>query len=229
MTKKRAILPILIIFLLAIFAVGAYAAPIGVSVSVIGTETQPSGIAADSHAAFGGNITNLNINGNSQTLVWQGYFGDVAGNLVLEDASGDILYDWTGGATTGEVYSSTSNAVAWASIVAQNDCSVGNSITGTNADAMNNTFTASSNSAITVGSTVINASTACSVYTFVNSANQSSIFQEVVLTDGTNTIYSTFIENNAVGFDGGNYDFQMIVPEDNDGTTTTYYFYMELG
>ncbi len=228
MIKKRAILPILIIFL-AVFAVGAYAAPIGVSVSVIGTETQPSGVAADSHAAFGGNITQLNINGNSQTLVWQGYFGGVGGSLVLEDASGDIIYDWSNSTPTGEVFSSRSDSVVWASIAAQNNCSIENSITGTNADAMNNTFTASSNTAMTVGSTLINTTTSCATNTYVNSATQSSVFEEVVLTDGSNTIYATFIENNAVGFDGGNYDFQMIVPEDNDGTTTTYYFYMELG
>jgi hypothetical protein len=218
---------ILIIILILLFPV-VYAVPEGATVTPGTSETRQSS-GAGSHGAFGGNITQLNVSGDTQTLVWQGYHGEVSGDIVLEDASGDRLYHWPVSVTTGEVYASLSNAVTWGNIAAQNVCTTDESITGTGSDKVSNTFTASSNSAFQVGGTTIIANTACATNTYINSSSQSSDFEEIMLTDGSNTVYAAILENNLAGFDTNTHDFQMIVPEDNDGTTTTYYFYIELG
>jgi len=223
----RKLLLTTIVVMTLLFSAVAYAVPNGANVNVQGSETKSSD-AASSHGAFGGNITEVNLDQNSQTLVWQGYFGEVSGALVLEDASGDVLYNWTATLAEGEVYASQSNNVTWASIAAQNDCTTDESLTGTGNDRVNNTFTASSNSEFLVGGTTIAANSACKTNTLANGAVTAD-FEEVLLTDGSNTVYASIMENNVAGFDAATHDFQMIVPEDNDGTTTTYYFYMELG
>ena len=57
-------------------------------------------------------------------------------------------------------------------------------------------------------------------------------FYEVLLTDGSNTVYASILEEaDTTGFDGNYYDFEMIVLEDGHGTdtsTTDYYFWVEL-
>jgi len=66
-------------------------------------------------------------------------------------------------------------------------------------------------------------------------------YEEVILQQSTwgatnndpPLIYTSLIETSstALGFDGGDHDFQMIVPDDGHGTdavVTTYYFYVEL-
>jgi hypothetical protein len=222
---KKAPLSILIVMLVLLVPV-AYAIPSGAGVTP-GTSETRTAPAAGSHGAYGGNITQLDLDANTQTLVWQGYFGEVSGDIVLEDASGDRLYNWSVGSTSGEVYASLSDAVTWGTIAAENDCTTDESITGTGADRVNNTFTASSNTEFQVGGTTITVNTACALNTFVNSAS-SSDFEEIMLDDGSNIVYATILEDNLVGFDGSTHDFQMLVPEDNDGTTTTYYFYVEL-
>ncbi len=62
----------------------------------------------------------------------------------------------------------------------------------------------------------------------------SNQFEEVLLYEPTTTsvIYVALLEEGSVaGFDGSDYDFQMLVLEDGHGTntdTTTYYFFVEL-
>jgi hypothetical protein len=61
-------------------------------------------------------------------------------------------------------------------------------------------------------------------------------FDEVLLTDGSaapqNIIYTSILNQDTVGFDGGTHDFEMIVLENGasgKATATNYYFYLELG
>jgi hypothetical protein len=59
----------------------------------------------------------------------------------------------------------------------------------------------------------------------------SSSFQEVVLSDGSNLVYTSLLANDANGFDNKTHDFEMIVGENGhlgDTTSTPYYFYLEL-
>jgi len=124
------------------------------------------------------------------------------------------------------------------------------------ADSANNTYTNNSNRFIQVGLVSINVSTACAVYTFVNSSAQSSFFQDIILTSlanffnatvnesvanlsnltgtGNNTVYATPIEGNITGYNGlsktglvGSY--QLLVPVNRTAGVNTYFFYAELG
>jgi spore germination protein YaaH len=64
--------------------------------------------------------------------------------------------------------------------------------------------------------------------------DETGTFTETLLLDETsqNLIFTSILqENSAVGFDGANHDFQMIVAENGhngDEATTTYYFYVEI-
>ena len=68
---------------------------------------------------------------------------------------------------------------------------------------------------------------------FVDGVTQSTNFEEVILHDGTNIVWTAIISPNADGYETTGtetHDYQMIVPEDGSGNTaaTTYYFYVEL-
>ena len=57
------------------------------------------------------------------------------------------------------------------------------------------------------------------------------LFDEVLMSDGVNTIFASLLEDDAVGFDGATHDFEMLVLEDGHETDTsasTYYFWVEL-
>jgi hypothetical protein len=216
------------IMIFAISAVAAYAEPEGAIVT-LGVEERGNVSQAPGNAtAAGGNITNVNLTATTITEAWHGFYGQIAGNISLEDSAGFRMYAWAFGATGGEVFASRSNAVAWATIAAENDCTTDEALTGTGSDRTNLTFTASSNSAFTVGTTNIAANSACSTHTYVNSTAQAVDFEEVILDDTTNIVYTGLLENNAQGFDNGNYDFQIIVPDNRTSAVETYYFYAEL-
>ena len=70
-----------------------------------------------------------------------------------------------------------------------------------------------------------------------NGVGVNNEYEEVLLYDplGDTVIFTALIEEDLTdlirGFDGGDYDFQMLVLEDGHGTdtaTTTYYFFVEL-
>jgi len=103
----------------------------------------------------------------------------------------------------------------------------------TSADNINRTFNYTVHKEFYVSTEHIQASTCRSTATYINDAkqtiNENSLFQEILLTDNYNMIYAALLNDNSVGYDGGNYDFQLIVPEDDTTTTpTTYYFFAEL-
>lgn len=180
--------------------------------------------------ALGGNQSNISVDVETQTVAWQGFFGEVLGNITLADASDNILYAWLN-ATGGNVFASRNSSVDFSGIAAQNDCTIDESLTGTGSDRVNNTFSESSNTEFTIQGITIDASTACATNTYVNSAAQSTSFEEIILTPdaGITSVYATRIEENVIGFDNQTHDFQMIVPDFNNETTTTYFFYAELG
>jgi len=84
-----------------------------------------------------------------------------------------------------------------------------------------------------VASRNITQNTCPTLNTYVNNATQDNVFEEVALFEylGGNIVYATILENDATGYDGRPYDFQMIVPERGtpgwDGATA-YYLYVEL-
>lgn len=215
---------VVFVTLLLAFAAAAYAVPLGANVTAGPAETW-GGLTPGSYIAQGGNITPINITGYSQTDAWQGFYGEVTGNLTLRDNSGDQMYAWTLVNLSGEVYASQSNAVTWATIAGEQDCTTDEALTGTGSDRTNRTFTNASLTSWDVGGVTISA--ACQTYTYVNNASQNVSFEEIILDDTANIVYATKLYADTTGFDANTHDYQMIVPDNTTTATTTYYFYVE--
>jgi hypothetical protein len=236
---------VLLGLLLAALIAGAISAiPEGAQVAIGSQETRatpvPQNVTADA-----GNVTNVNITSNSQTQAWQGFFGDVNGSLVLEDASGDLFYSWNLTNVSGEVYASRDNAINFAAIFPNNNCSIDNVLTGFGrSDSVNNTYSPATNRAVLVGNVQINASSSCATYTYVNDSPQSAFFHNIILTDdpnvnatgqpnatvgGNTSVYVALIENNIAGFDSATHDYQLLVPVNRTSGFSIYAFYAELG
>jgi len=222
---------ILAIMMIAISATAAYAQPSCASITAGPDERGNASCATQgNHTAAGGNITNINVTVQSITEAWHGFYGQITNTstLTLEDSAGFKMYEWNFTVSGGAIYASRSNAVAWATIAAENDCTTDEALTGTGSDKTSLTFTPASNSAFTVGTVAIAANTACSTNTYVNSTAQAATFEEVILDDTANIVYAGLLEADAQGFDNGNYDFQIIVPDNRTSAVETYYFYAEL-
>lgn len=226
--KRQSIIAAMII--LAVVAV-AYAAPQGATI-VTGPAQTRTNATAQSYAAQGGNITEINITGETQTSVWQGFWGNTTGNITLEDTSGDQLYTWNLTTLAGEVYASRNSTIDFTSVsttvlVNNSDCTVDETLTGTGVDRINKTFT---NSSVFFPIGTVNITRACRTFTYINSAPQAGVsgfFEEIIVNaTGVPSIYVTKI-NSTAGFDGAVHNFQMIVPENSTTALTTYFFFVE--
>ena len=219
------------ILILIASAAAAYAQPTCASITAGPDERgNISCVNQGNHTAAGGNMTEINVTVTSITEAWHGFYGQITSNstLTLEDSAGFRMYSWNFTISGGEIYASRSNAVNWATIAAENDCTTDEALTGTGSDRTNLTFAPNSNSQFEVGTVVIAANSACSTHTYVNSTPQAVTFEEVILDDTTNIVYAGLLESDAQGFDNGNYDFQIIVPDNRTSAVETYYFYAEL-
>lgn len=195
--------------------------------------------------AEAGNVTELTITGVTQTKTWQGYYGNVSGTIILEDAQGNRFYDWSAAEPQGEVYASVNDTITWsaatcANITDDTYLSAWNTyygITDSDYDSINLTYNATDHPTFYVGT--IEQTTCPTTYTFVNSARQSGDFPAVLLTDDADAlIFTSIIENKTdgtregiAGFDNGDYDFQLLVAENGqvgNDAVTPYYFWVEI-
>jgi hypothetical protein len=162
--------------------------------------------------------------------------------LALDDVNGKSIYDWAMGSPTGEVYATRySGSVNWANVSCINQGNVNTEETALGMglgiiDNINGTFKNITHKSFLVGTKNITADSCKSTATYINDAAQSlsdtAFFQEILLQDDitNNLIYTTMIENSHTGYDGQNYNFQMLVAENESATIPlTYYFYVELG
>jgi len=193
--------------------------------------------------AEAGNITQLTLASIGPTRSWQGFYGEISGEIVLEDANGNTMYNWTAAEPTGVIYASVGNTITWGDVACMDDADnvtraseeALHDMASDDGDGVTETFTNNNHPTIYIGATAI---TGCNTtWTHVNSAPQSARFAEILLEDDTNDygIYATVIENKdngnsteIIGFDGATHDFQLMVPEngtDNNQVLTTYYFW----
>ncbi len=231
-----------LLWLFAIFfvilVINIDAAPGGVIVEYNYTETATPASAAAITTA-GGTFTVLRLNTTTQTLRWKAYAGNVSGKLTLDDAGNYTIYDWSMAVVAGEVYASRSNSINWASINCSNVSHIYSEQNAMNIsevfdDSINKTFKNRVHKSFIVGDILIRNSTCPAIATYLNDTSQAPLenasFQEIMLYDGSNMVYSTILEPNSTGFNTQKYNFQMIVPEKGiPGPATTYYFYAELG
>ncbi|RME52107.1 hypothetical protein D6783_05840 [Candidatus Woesearchaeota archaeon] len=235
--KRRSAIAAILFFTLVLGTTYVLAAPTApVSITNDGSSRRDlSGIPDQSVEAQAGNVTALTIDALSVTRFWQGFYGNITGTITLDDANNNTMYNWSIATPQGEVYATRNSSVSFTSVSCANAGNItaeGTAIgqTGSEADYISNTFNQQSHPQFSVGTTTITANTCNSTNTYVNDAAQSSNFYEVLLTDSAGVfIYATIIDADTTGFDGGTYDFQMLVGEDGtDSATTPYYFYVEL-
>jgi len=185
----------------------------------------------------GGYIYVVSLNATSQNPRWKAYVGNVTGTYVLQDASGNRIYDWSMTDIEGEVYATRkTTSVSWSNIA----CATNEQLElenvalshNSSSDNITSTFKSTNHTLFYVGSKMFNTN-ACnySLYTYINSTAQTTYFDEIALHDGANMVYAAMIEDPEGGFDLAKYHFQMLVPEVGSqgwSSSTPYYFYVEL-
>lgn len=228
-----------ILLVVTSFGFASSVVPFGANTVNVITSTTATSPAPQSVLAQAGNVTEINIFGYSVTQAWQGYFGNVSGTIQLADSGDNVMYNWSLANPEGEVYASTSNAVAWENIECFNWTSDGvaletsfNIETG-DVDGVNETFNEYKHDVFYSNNIEI-AQDSCmssNIYDSSGSSNDSN-FEEVLLWDGSDVVFTSLLEESSVnGFDGKDHDFEMLVLEDGHGVDTsssTYYFYVEL-
>ena len=217
----------------------ASALPAGPTIIYVTNSTAVTNLTNRSNDAKG-TITTLRMDLNQQDYKWKAYVGNVSGKLALDDANSKSIYDWTLGTPSGKVFATRASTINWnsvgcvgSSVITSEQTALG--MTASSIDNINSTFNFTIHRSFLVGVINISQSSCRSTATYINDAAQTitvnSPFQEVLLNDSSNSlIYTTLISSATVGYNGLPYDFQMIVGENESGTShIPYYFYVELG
>ena len=208
------------------------AEPTGPNDIVEGPSERRATLDAFALDAEAGNVTELTIDALSITNYWQGYYGNISGSIVLANANNDTFYNWTIATPQGQIYAARNGTISWTGVdcMGQTDIDAEDIFLGSEnaSDSVNNTFALTTHPAFSVGATPITTNTCRS--TSVQGDGSGTEFYQVLLKESANTtLYTALIDAATLGFDGGTYDFQMLVGEDGSTTgTTTYYFYVEL-
>ena len=63
--------------------------------------------------AEAGNLTELRIQGLTQTEAWQGYYGYITGTIVLDDEQQNTMYNWTVAEPQGKIFASNETISDW--------------------------------------------------------------------------------------------------------------------
>lgn len=238
--KESMLLVFLALAFFLILFIGIISAvdPVGPDSIVYNSNETKNAASAQMVNLSGGRILSMNITAGVQNPRWKAFVGNVIGSFTLDDEGGSTIYDWTLATITGRIYSTrTSGAVSWAGIECANNTTMEqeNSVLNHTGDSDNITATFDDNThdLFWVGTVSISDNSCPTLNTYVSNSSQDTLFQEMVLYDGTaNIVYATIIEEDEVGYDGETYDFQMIVPENGTpgfNSATAYYLYIELG
>ncbi len=215
-----------LIALLVLLAVPlAYAAPDGATVTVGATERGTENTAGTA-ATTAGNVTEVNVSGTAITTRWAGFFGNISAGLVLSDAANNKFYEWTVTDVSGSVvYAADAAVTDWSTtnIVAATTADMPAFLTGTTADNYTNTYNAQE--AFT--SSTYNIPNTNYVATYSNGAAGNLKSYSLKATTENALIWAGKALNDETSFDGGQVDYQVLVPVDGT-TSTTYNFYLEL-
>lgn len=231
---------IALIFVLLLFAVSitVFADPSGPGVyDTLGSTRRNVSIIPMQLEAEAGNITALSINHTRVSSVWQGYYGNISGEIVLDNLGNYTMYSWNTVSSSGEILATrNSGAVTWSAINCSNQTHVETeesnlNIIANDVDGVNETFNDASHPEFTVGSVTFTTDYCDFTTNTYSDDTPGADFDEILLYENGYVIYTTLIEDGATGFDGSAADFQIIVGEDGhsgDTSSTTYFFYVEL-
>ncbi len=229
--RKRGIILVFMLVIIFNFISVSAVSPSGATLNPGSSETAPAD-APESINAIAGNVTELNIFGYSTTQAWQGYFGNVTGAIKLADSSDNVMYNWSLTSPEGEVYASTSNSITWTSIACMGDTSALESsfnIASDDVDGINETFNRKDHAEFYTNNIHFAAGTCNNTKVYDNTGT--GVFDEVLLTDGSNVVFASLLQEDVLGFDSKTHDFEMLVLEDGHNTDTSvtpYYFWVEL-
>jgi hypothetical protein len=237
--RRQLLILLSLVFVLSLFPSILAVTPTGASVSP-GVSSAGGAGSPQSNNATAGNVTELTISGVSNTQSWQGYYGNVTGVLRLANSAGNQMYNWSLASPSGEVYASTSDDVTWSSIECFNYTADGTTLEASfnisvnDTDGVNETFTTGNGHDAFYTNNIAFTSGQCMSTQIFDStgAGVNDHFEEVLLWDGANIVFTALLEKDVSGFDSNYHDFEMLVLENGHGTDTSptaYYFYAELG
>ncbi|MFH1505729.1 MAG: hypothetical protein ABIE94_01935 [archaeon] len=237
--KKIIGISIMVALILTLVFALVYAIPGGPTISYQTNSTKNTSGPTNRTNDDGGYITTMNLDLAQQTEYWKAYVGNVSGSITLDDSSSYTIYDWTLTTITGEVYATRASSTTWSNVQCANDAAVTAEQNFLNMTVdqiynVNNTFNYSDHKSFIVAGKNITADSCWNTALHINDTGQTvtgaAAFQQIILQDGTDVIYTTIIENNAYGYNNMTYDYQLIVGEaESNGNALTHYFYVELG
>ena len=236
MDAKNRIITILLLGFLGLLVFSS-AIPTGPTEINITSNTTASGSSSGGMVNIsGGYIAKLNVTATVQNPHWKAFVGWIEGSFVLNDATGSTIYDWSSGTTSGEVYATrTSGAINWNTITCADAGEIlaeETAMAHTGQDNISSTFSKTNDNVFNIAGSPQIAIDACSSQNaFVSNSSNDATFEEIIVHDGTNIVYASIIEDASQGYDGNNYDFQMLIPENgSSGFTgaTAYYLYVEI-
>jgi len=240
MERRNTVMTLVVAFLLAMTFVQIVSAEVVNPQTLTASNSERrdlSTIGAKTANAVAGNVTQLDISALFVTTSWQGYYGNVSGEITLDDAQNNTFYNWSITTASGEIYASRAASPTWATI----GCADAGEITSEetylgqlagDGDSVSNTFlNTATHPAFNVSTVQITADDCYATNAFINTGQSATDFYQVLLADGgSNIVYSTLIDDDQTGFDGSTWDFEMLVGENGKANTavTPYYFFVEL-
>lgn len=187
-------------------------------------ETDTSIPGYPSNQSEGGYITNIEIwTANTQTQKWQGYYGNVSGNIYLNDSSENSMYNWTVNLNNTSVYATTNSTLPDFAVLYNISSSVLTTLWSFTAssDDISHTYVNITETRDFAGQTVVNPLSATTV----------KGFRDYVIAGGTaakgDVLWAGVINSAGVGFKDQDSDYELLVPADPTGADI-YYFYIEL-
>lgn len=245
--KERTTLSIVLLAMAMMLAASyVFAAPTGVSIAATSSARSGASTGAGTVYAEAGNMTLLEINGSAASQSWQGYYGNISGNFTLASGTGadaGTLYNWPLGSVSGEIYSSRHSGISFDPVACSNATLIAaeentlNMEPGSGENISDTFSTSNHHPTFSVGSnSITDAATCFTALTYSNNATQSGTdvyFPEIMLNDESHQVYwAVIINSSGTGFNGKEWDFQMLLPEDGHGaaadTRTQMYFWAEL-
>jgi len=191
------------------------AAPAGALITA-GSLENGTGTSAENITINAGEVQAANLYGKTITAKWAGFYGNISGGVSLEDASGNVFYNWSLSDVTGSVVYATNDTVSSWTLSNASEADMPAYVQGTSTDSFNNTFTASEQF-VSPTQTVDNVLYATTYGT--------GTFKTYALKSSGEIVFAGKSPGSQAGFNGGSVDYQILVPAQSD---TNYYFYLEL-
>ncbi len=216
--RKNVLLTVLaVVLLLSTYAV---AEPTSAGVDEGSQETAAAAGAAGQVVTEGGNITELNITGEQITTRWTGFYGEISGNVSLEDASNNVFYHWAvTDVTNSTVYASNETISSWSlSAAAAGD--MPSNLQEEAPDNFASTFDQTeefSTNSFTVPATP---------YAKTWSDGSEGNLKTYALKSGNAVVFAGMAIADEASFNGGTVDYQILAAGFDSGVT--YNFYLEL-